>query len=325
MRRSLLPLALALAAALALLAGGSSAASAPSPDKLVEVVVTLPRPSLAVAVAHDRTLAATALRRHALAVRTPAAVSYLRTLAASQRTLAARLAVAIPAAGIRWHYGVALDGVSVVLPASDLARLRELPGATVWPTVTYHTLRDVPRSSSATTANPGPALIGATALWGHSLATAGQGVKIGVIDEGIDQTHPYFDPSGFSIPAGFPKGNTAYTTPKVIVARAFAPPSPTGSSRPGRSIPILLPRDACRGIAAGDNGTQATPSGGPRVISGVAPNAYIGNYKALTVPTPGFGLDGNAPEIAKAIDQAVADGMNVINLSIGEPEIEPYA
>src|SRR5205814_9947680 len=44
---------------------------------------------------------------------------------------------------------------------------------------------------------------------------------------------------------------------------------------------------------------------------------------ALTTPTPGVGLDGNAPEIAKTIEQAVADGMNVINLSIGEPEIEP--
>ena len=51
--------------------------------------------------------------------------------------------------------------------------------------------------------------------------------------------------------------------------------------------------------------------------------AYLGNYKALTVPTAGFGLDGNAPEIAKAIDQAVADGMNVINLSIGEPAVAP--
>jgi len=41
------------------------------------------------------------------------------------------------------------------------------------------------------------------------------------------------------------------------------------------------------------------------------------------VPTKDFGLDGNSPEIAKAIDQAVADGMNVINLSIGEPEVQP--
>src|SRR5439155_1433360 len=57
--------------------------------------------------------------------------------------------------------------------------------------------------------------------------------------------------------------------------------------------------------------------------SGVAPNAYLGNYKALTIPTPGFGLDGNSAEIAAAIEAAVADGMNVINLSLGEPEVEP--
>ncbi len=58
-------------------------------------------------------------------------------------------------------------------------------------------------------------------------------------------------------------------------------------------------------------------------MSGVAPNAYIGNYKALTIPTPDFALDGNAPELAKAVEQAVRDGMDVINMSLGEPEVEP--
>ena len=44
----------------------------------------------------------------------------------------------------------------------------------------------------------------------------------------------------------------------------------------------------------------------------------------LTIPTvSGVGLDGNSPEIAKGIEAAVADGMDVINLSLGEPEIEP--
>jgi len=51
--------------------------------------------------------------------------------------------------------------------------------------------------------------------------------------------------------------------------------------------------------------------------------AYIGNYKVLTIPTANFGLDGNAPEIAAGIEAAVRDGMNVINLSLGEPEIQP--
>src|SRR6185312_1845598 len=103
-------------------------------------------------VAHDRVLAAAARRSHSVAVRTPAAVSYLRTLAAGQRTLAARLAGTIPEARVRLHYGVALDGVSVVLPAAELGRLRALPGATVWPTVTYHALRDTRATASETTA-----------------------------------------------------------------------------------------------------------------------------------------------------------------------------
>ena len=319
----MLPFALALAVALALLAGGSSAAPSPSSDRLVEVVVTLPRPSLAVEFAHDRTLAAAAGRRHALSVRTPAAVSYLRRLGAAQHALAARLALAIPTASIRWHYGVALDGVSVVLPASDLARLRALPGATVWPTVTYHALPDVPGSASAAAVDPGPSLIGATALWGQSLANAGQGIKIALVDDGIDQAHPYLDPSGFSYPAGFPKGKTAYTTPKVIVARAFPSPSTHWKYADTPFDPVFSDHAThVAGIAAGDYDTPTT-AGGKDPISGVAPKAYLGNYKALTVPTAGFGLDGNSPELAKAIDQAVADGMNVINFSVAEPEIEP--
>jgi subtilisin family serine protease len=324
LRRSLFPLALTLATALALLANGGAAAPPRSSGNLVEVVVTLPRPSLSVEVAHNRTLAAAARRGHSLTVDAPAAVSYVRTLAAAQRTLAARLALAIPAARVRWHYSVALDGISVVLPSADLARLRALPGATVWPTVTYHALRDTTTAASVTPQlNQGPTLIGATALWGPSLATAGEGIKIGVIDDGIDQAHPYFDPSGFSYPAGFPKGNTAYTTPKVIVARAFPSPS-TDWKYADRPFDPRYSFHATHvaGIAAGDYDTPTVPDGGSP-ISGVAPKAYLGNYKALTVPTADYGLDGNSPEIAKAIDQAVADGMNVINLSIGEPEVEP--
>jgi len=276
-----------------------------------------------VEVARNRTLAAAARRSHSVAVRAPAAISYLRTLAATQRTLAARLAVTIPAASIRWHYGVALDGVSVLLPASDLARLRALPGATVWPTVTYHALRDTPSSVSETTADPGPNLIGATALWGPNLATAGEGIKIGLIDDGIDEAHPYFNPAGYSYPAGFPKGNTAYTTPKVIVARAFPSPSTHWKYADDPFDPrFSFHATHVAGIAAGDHDTPTAPNNGSP-ISGVAPKAYLGNYKALTVPTEDYGLDGNSPEIAKAIDQAVADGMNVINLSIGEPEVQP--
>src|SRR5205085_9003268 len=178
---------------------------------------------------------------------------------------------------VRWHYGVALDGVSVVLPAPDLARLRALPGATVWPTVTYHALRDTTASTGiAPLLNRGPTLIGAPTLWGPTLATAGQGIKIGLVDDGIDQAHPYFNPSGFAYPAGFPKGNTAYTTPKVIVARAFPSPS-THWKYANRPFDPLFSFHATHvaGIAAGDHDTPTAPGGGSP-ISGVAPKAYLG-------------------------------------------------
>jgi subtilisin family serine protease len=293
----------------------------------VEVVVTLPRPPLALAVAHDRILAAAVTRRHALDLRAPAAVSYVRTLAAEQRTFAARLDVAVPSAHVRWHYAVALDAVSVVLPASQLGRLSRLPGASVWPSVTYRSLGTSSPSavaSAAAAANQTASLVDAPAVWGPSLATAGQGMKIGIVDDGVDQAHEFFDPHGYAYPAGFPKGNTKFTTPKVIVARAFPAPGQTWKYA-GRPFDPVNSDHATHvaGIAAGDYDTVAPVGGGNVLVSGVAPRAYIGNYKALTVPTKDWGLDGNSPEIAKAIDQAVADGMNVVNLSLGEPEVTP--
>src|SRR5438477_564466 len=67
--------------------------------------------------------------------------------------------------------------------------------------------------------------LGADRLWGPTFATAGDGIKIAVIDDGLDASNPYFDPNGFQYPPGFPKGQTGLATPKVIVQRAFAPPT----------------------------------------------------------------------------------------------------
>ncbi len=275
--------------------------------------MTLPQPPLAAAIARDRTLAAKATTQHRLNLRAPASVSYLRSLASAQRVLQSRLATEIPSAHVRWRYSVVANGVAVSLPASRLAELKRMPGVTVWPSVRYHELLDKT-----------PQLVGAPSVWGPALATAGQGMKIAILDDGLDQSHVFFSPSGFTYPAGFPKGNTAFTTPKVIVARAFAP----ASTRWKYARTPFDPEESehatnVAGIAAGDHDTLATlPSSRVRV-SGIAPAAYLGNYKVLTVPTPDFGLDGNSPEIAKGIEEAVKDGMDVINLSLGEPEIEP--
>jgi subtilisin family serine protease len=240
-----------------------------------------------------------------------APTSYRRQLSAAHVAAERNVLSALPSAHVRWHYSTVANGFAVVVPRSEVARLAHVPGVDrVWPNVRYHTLLD--RS---------PFVIGADKLWGlPSFATAGNGMKIGIIDDGVDASHPFFDPSGFTYPAGFPKGQTAAATPKVIVQRTFVPPSPSwkNASRPFDPDNSFHATHVA-GIAAGNHGVNAAG----RTLTGIAPNAQIGNYKALTIPTPGFGLDGNAAEIAAAIEAAVQDGMNVINLSLGEPEIEP--
>jgi subtilisin family serine protease len=305
--RRLLLLSLALLLALGGAAAGGRT-STPRSDE-VEIVVGLAQPPLARAILENRALAAAATTRHRLNLRAPAAVSYVRELASAQRSLAARVLAAIPGARVRWRYRIVANGIAVVVPRSEAARLGRIPGvARVFPTTRYHALLD--RS---------PQLIGAPALWGSSLETAGNGVKIGIIDEGVDQTHPFFNPQGYTAPPGYPKGDTRYTTAKVIVARAFAPPRPAWKYAGLPFDPVNSQHGThVAGIAAGERGSYTG-----RTLSGVAPNAYIGNYKALTIPTPEFGLDGNSPELAAAIEAAVADGMDVINLSLGEPEVEP--
>ncbi len=159
----------------------------------------------------------------------------------------------------------------------------------------------------------------------QSVGADGHGMKIAIVDDGIDQTNPFFDPAGYSYPAGFPRGNTKYTTPKVIVARSFPGP---GSGKAGK-----LPLDPATsfhgthvaGIAAGEEGTTA-PAGldHPRVtgLRGVAPRAWLGNYRVFTVPSP-YGDEADTPEIIAAFESAVRDGMDVINFSGGGPQTDP--
>ena len=241
-------------------------------------------------------------------------VALLDAPVSQQAAVEARIRQAVPEARIRWRYQLVLNGLAVVAPADAAARIAAVPGVReVQQSVRYH--RTLYRS---------PEVIGAPQIWGPTLATAGNGIKIGVIDDGVDQTHPFFAPAGFTAPSGYPKGNASYTTAKVIVARSFPPP---GANWRYARLPFD-PRESehgthVAGIAAGDNNTTAPGPGGPVKVSGIAPRAYIGNYRVLTIPTDSFGLDGNSPEIVAGIEAAVRDRMNVINLSLGEPEITP--
>jgi subtilisin family serine protease len=285
-------------------------ASAPGPaperpGRYVEVVLELHEPGVAQALGDSGRLnldSRASLRR-------------LTRLAVRQELVEARIEAAVPEAKVRWRYRVVLNAMAVVVPAGSVERLAAIEGVReVYPSVRFGPTLD--RSVPS---------IGAPAVWGPQLSTSGQGMKIGIIDDGVDHRHPFFNPAGYVMPPGFPKGQPTHTTAKVIVARAFPAPSP----RPRYSN---LPFDPVHsehgthvaGIAAGNANTQANVGGGQAMLSGVAPGAYIGNYRVLTVPTiSNVGLDGNSPEIAAGIEAAVRDGMNVINLSLGEPEISP--
>jgi subtilisin family serine protease len=271
------------------------------------VAVTLGRPPAA-DVAEPRTQVVVGLASPPLALTRGSDPA--RRLDAEQRRFETALHAAIPAASIGWRYRLVANAVSVVLPRAEVGRLSRLPGVRhVYGNVTYRIA-----------AGPDATTIRAAVRQGRA-PQGGAGVKIGIIDDGIDQEHPFFDPAGLTMPSGFPKGQQTYTTAKVIVARSFPPPGatwrhagkPFDPEESGHGTHVA-------GIAAGNANVLAE---GQRV-SGIAPRALLGNYKALTIPTDAnVGLDGNAPEIVAAIEAAVADGMDVINLSIGEPEIEP--
>jgi minor extracellular serine protease Vpr len=277
----------------------------------VRVIVGLPMAPLA--SQYGRTFSAAVARRK-LDVASASSRAYLTRLVAAQRRDAAALHRAIPQARIQERYRIVLDGMTVELPYKKLSKLATLGFVRkVYGTTTYR--MDTNRS---------PAVIGADVL--HATTGAqGDGIKIGIVDDGVDQTNPFLSAKGFSYPAGFPKGDTTFTSPKVIVARAFPGPN---SGKAGR-----LPVDRTAsfhgthvaGIAAGDANT-CSPGGNdhPPIcgLSGVAPRGYLGNYRVFTVPTP-VGHVANTPEIVAAFESAVADGMDVINFSGGGPETEP--
>ena len=205
------------------------------------------------------------------------------------------------------EYDTVLNGFGVQLNGASFDSLRAGPGVTsVEPSLTY-----------APTMNRSVGVINAPAAWTAvgGVANAGAGIKVGVLDTGIDQTHPFLTDNTLTPPAGFPKfdpGNQQFTSRKVIVARVYF------TGKPGSFTAQALQDHGTHvsGTIAGVNGTTAPANRKfPAVtgLTGVAPKAFLGNYNVF----PGQIGNATSHDIAQAIEDSVKDGMDVINMSLG--------
>lgn len=154
------------------------------------------------------------------------------------------------------------------------------------------------------------------------MQSAGAGVKIGIVDTGIDQAHPAFQQACSGGPSQpiCSGDDCKYTNGKVIAARSYVrfmaagwTLQPEETSRPDD----LSPRDrdghgtALAMIAAGN--TVQAPGG---TLTGVAPQACLGNYKVFG--SPGVNAWASADAVIQALTDAYQDGMDIVSLSFGD-------
>ena len=152
------------------------------------------------------------------------------------------------------------------------------------------------------------------AVWNEIGETnGGAGIKVAIIDTGIQNTHPAFQSTSLAVPDGYPKTgtnlDTSFTNNKIIVARSYV------DLLQARD-PDLSPQDHVgHGTALGMTVAGIRTDAPLASISGMAPAAFLGNYKVFG--TPGWNDYSSDTAIIKAIDDAVSDGMDIISLSIG--------
>jgi subtilisin family serine protease len=301
-------------------------------DPLVSVLVKLDIAPLASYAGGLPGLAPTAPRLTGAArldAAAPDSQRYQRYLDQRQRDFEAQAAQAIPQSRVLARYRYVYGGAALLLPESQLARLATLPGVV---TVQRDQLRHTDTDRS-------PQFVGADVIWraleaNPSLGDAGQGVIVGVIDTGIWPEHPSFADDG-SYPAPPPRWHGACEAPNDGSTPIVCTNKLIGARESLETYKALIGLDPAEfdsardddghgthtaSTAAGNTGVAAAIFGRPRgTISGIAPRAHVAAYKGLG-SAGGFDSD-----LVAAIDQAVADGVDVINYSVGSVAApDPY-
>jgi subtilisin family serine protease len=222
------------------------------------------------------------------------------------------------------RYTVAFNGLALELTDEEAAALAKRPGIRqVRPSARYHVSSDA-----------GPAWTGAPGLWdgtatGGLPGTQGEGMVIGVIDTGIIPGHSAFaDVGGDGYDHVNPRGAGNY-------AGWCSPSNPDYDPTLACNDKLIGawsfedggdPRDDnghgshTASIAAGNRQTITVPGTSlTRTISGVAPHANLISYDACD--SSGY---CNSYLLLAAVDQAVADGVDVLNLSIATYGYSPW-
>lgn len=211
-------------------------------------------------------------------------------------------------------FSVVKNGVVLAAPHAlsdaETAQLRSLPNVKA-----VHRDREVFPQLYA-----GAALVQAEALWRHpdaARAQAGQGILIASLDSGVHKDAPMFDGAAFAFPAWMPppgQGRTEANNGKIIVSRVYfrTGDPPLASDHfpwPGSSSSHGVHTAA---IAAGNPVTDAHWNGLPLpTLSGMAPGAWLGNYRVFYRSQSGKRTFFTAEGVA-ALEDAVLDGAHVL-------------
>ncbi|HSH40292.1 MAG TPA: S8 family serine peptidase [Chthoniobacterales bacterium] len=192
------------------------------------------------------------------------------------------------------------NGISVKIDRSQVAALARVPGVkSIYPNVQF--------TRAETTEDNSPDLASAIAMTGaniaqNTLGLSGAGVRVGIIDTGVDVDHPDLGGDGDSI------NGDSFPNSRIVVGYDFV-----GNAYNAASASTAVPVPDDNPDDCGGHGTHvAGIVGANGTVKGVAPGVTFGAYRV-------FGCEGstNADIMIAAMERALQDGMNVVNMSIG--------